>query len=66
MSGITMKISIAEFLHDSHGGKWTFNGKGTWYCDDNNRRVDIEILDIDEPAEYWMRYKDGTKPERVI
>jgi hypothetical protein len=59
---------IYKTLEEKYGGKWTYNKRGTWWCDDNKRHVSrVAMCFCDEwckcPTEYFM-YGDGI-PERV-
>ena len=62
-------MSIVKNLAKHLGGKWTYDGVATWWCDDDKRSVarcgqliDPEWSD-DTRREYWL-YGDGT-PRRA-
>lgn len=64
-----MATSIAKRLGKSLGGRWTYDGMVTWWCDDDKRSVsrcgqliDPEFSD-ETRREYWL-YGDGT-PRRA-
>lgn len=62
-------MSIAKRLAKILGGTWTYDGMGTWWCDDQLRRVARVSGGVDEldnergPPQYWL-YGDGA-PRRA-
>ena len=33
------KGTISSFLQKKYGGRWKYDGRSAWYCDDNTRVV---------------------------
>ena len=62
--------SKAKRLAHAFGGKWTYNGSGSWNCDDDKRVVVRCCAGVDEfdnevgPPQYWL-YEDDLFPLRV-
>jgi hypothetical protein len=62
-------MSVAKNLAKHLGGKWTYDGRASWWCDDEKRSVSRCSAGVDEfenplgPAEFWL-YGDGT-PRRA-
>jgi hypothetical protein len=58
-------MSITKQLNKTLGGKWTYDGRATWWCDDNKRSVSRcgQLIDPewseDTRREYWL-YGNGT------
>jgi len=32
-------VNISTYLAKKYGGKWKYDHRGTWWCDDNKRHV---------------------------
>lgn len=56
--------SKAANLTRSLGGKWEYDGRTTWWCDDDIRHVSRVSAGVDEhdndigPPQYWLYEKD--------
>ncbi len=61
--------SKSHRLHQLFGGKWIYDYRCSWWCDDDKRHVSRCSAGVDEfdneigPPEYWL-YGDG-EPKRV-
>ena len=66
----TQCISITKYLSQKYKGKWKYECKGTWRCDDNVRTVrrtgylcDDEVCNND--SQFFLYYNDDRTPEPV-
>lgn len=65
----TKKINISKWLEENYGGKWTYDYRTTWWCDDDKRHMSrvasCSCDDICNHSPSYYIYGDGT-PERII
>lgn len=53
-------FNISKWLAKNKGGKWKYDGKCCWWCDDGKRhvaRVAMDCMDENSPAGYCL-YSD--------
>lgn len=62
--------SKAKLLGEKHGGKWTYDGVSSWWCDDGKRhvsRVHTGGFDVNGeamPGSGYFMYGEGA-PKRI-
>lgn len=44
--------SITKWLNEKYGGKWVYDGKASWWCDDGERHVSRVANGRDMEGEY--------------
>ena len=60
---IPKAISFTTLFHKKFGGKWKYDGRGTWNCDDRKRFIQRVSgctcdYDCDHPSQMYL-YGDG-------
>lgn len=60
-------MSVAKNLAKNLGGKWSYDGVSSWWCDDGVRHVSRCCSDYSDeygPIEYWL-YGVAPYPQRA-
>ena len=50
-------LNIRKWLEKNKGGKWKYDGHGSWNCDDGDRsvrRVSMDCMDECSPVGYYL------------
>lgn len=54
---LSPRTNITKWLEKHKGGKWKYDGNGSWWCDDGERhvsRVALDCMDEDGPTRYYL------------
>lgn len=64
---VVRRPSIAKWLAKNKGGKWTYDGHATWWCDDGVRHMSRVAMSMDEnDPRYGYHLYGGDNPGWVF
>lgn len=57
MNFTVKKLSISKWLSEKYGGEWKYDGRATWWCNDDKRHASRVASGRDMEGEYTGHWR---------